>query len=111
LAIVSEGRAKFQGAVEELQCASEPVLEIEADQLEQAADLLTASGLKVRVAEHRLQVHSSSTYSAAQLNALLVRAGIGISHLSTRRPTLEEVFLNLTRNGSPTTEVQSALCS
>ena len=98
IAIVSNGRAKFQGTVEDLQCASEPILEIEADQPEDAANLLIQAGLSVRVTDRRLEVHSPSGADAARINTLLVTAGIGVSHLSKRQPTLEEIFLNLTRS-------------
>jgi ABC-type uncharacterized transport system ATPase subunit len=44
-----------------------------------------------------VNVQARSSTEAAEVNALLVRAGLPVSHLALERPSLEEIFLRLTQ--------------
>ncbi len=95
LAIISGGEAKFQGTAEELRHLSRPSIVVRVDQQERAILVLeqhdisaSRQGSDVFVPEHDLP--------SAEINGILVRAGIRVFELTTRRPSLEDMFLNLT---------------
>jgi ABC-type multidrug transport system ATPase subunit len=101
LAIISQGKLKFEGTPEELRMRSRPMIVVEADQPERACALLTGIGRTVTRKGDQIMIVPGEEYGSAQVNAILVRAGIAVSHLATHSRTLEDVFLELT--SSPAT--------
>jgi ABC-type multidrug transport system ATPase subunit len=106
LAIISAGRLRFEGTLEELRSRSEPVIVVEVDQPERAHALLTGLGRTVRREGGRLLIAPDSGCGPAQINAALVQAGVGVSHLVTQHLTLEDLFLELTRPAAEEAPVQ-----
>jgi hypothetical protein len=51
----------------------------------------------VTVQERRLLIDPASGLGPARINTMLVREGLEVSHLALQRPTLEDVFLELTQ--------------
>jgi len=51
-----------------------------------------------------MRIEPGLQFDPALINATLVRAGFGVSHLSTQHRTLEDVFLDLT--SSPAEEME-----
>lgn len=100
IAIISEGQARFQGSAEELRHFSEPVIEAEVDDVETAMNILTRHGISAHLHEGRLKMSPHAEHGSAQINAMLVRAGVGVSHLATRHPALEDIFLTLTSSAA-----------
>jgi ABC-type multidrug transport system ATPase subunit len=96
LAIISQGQLKFEGTPEELQKRSKQMIVVKVDQPERATALLTQIGCTVTREEERLLIPPSDRCEPAQINAILVQAGIAVSHLATQRLTLEDLFLELT---------------
>ena len=47
----------------------------------------------------RILISPQAGFTAAEINALLVRDGIAVSELTTRHLTLEDAFLDLTSAG------------
>jgi ABC-2 type transport system ATP-binding protein len=97
-AIISRGTLKFEGTLEELPMRSEQTIVVEVDQPERAHALLTGMGYTVTREGDRILIAPDRQFGSAQINSILVQAGIAVSHLSTRRMTLEDVFLELTND-------------
>jgi ABC-type multidrug transport system ATPase subunit len=106
LAIISQGQLKFEGSREELQTRSKRMLVVEVDHPERAQSLLIGLGHTVTREGNRILIAPGGQCESAQINAILVQAGVAVSHLVTQRLTLEDLFLELT--GSPTPEKEYA---
>ncbi len=97
VAIISSGELKFEGTLENLRARSDEMIEIEVDQPERAQTVLRNAGHRSTREGDRLLIRPDATrFEAANINALLVQAGVGVSHLAMRRSTLEDAFLELT---------------
>jgi ABC-type multidrug transport system ATPase subunit len=96
LAIISQGQLMFEGTREELQKRSKPVIMVEVDQPERAYALLSGICGKITREGNRIQIAPEGDCEPAQINAILVKAGIAVSQLVTQSPTLEDFFLELT---------------
>jgi ABC-2 type transport system ATP-binding protein len=106
LAIVSEGRLKFEGSPETLRMRSRQIIVLQVDRPERAQALLSGIGCASTREGDRILIEPDCRFEPAHINAMLVQAGIGVSHLAARHLTLEELFLELTR--SPATEKEFA---
>jgi lantibiotic transport system ATP-binding protein len=95
-AIISQGTLKFEGTLAELPMRSEQTIVMEVDEPERARALLTSMGCTVTCEGDRILIAPERQFTPAQINAILVQAGVAVSHLSTQRQTLEDVFLELT---------------
>jgi ABC-2 type transport system ATP-binding protein len=98
IAIVDRGRVILQGAVAEVASTGQPTLLVGVDDLDAARVLLASearvSHVEVEGAELRLTL--ADGLDAADVNQMLVRAGIRVSRLEPARATLEERFLAVT---------------
>ena len=56
------------------------------------------------VTKNPLLIAPDGQYGSAQINAILVQAGVAVSHLVTQRSTLEDAFLELTNSPAPSKE-------
>jgi hypothetical protein len=71
------------------------------DQPERAKQALSRLGWAVRGnGGHRLTVAANGQSDAAMINAQLVGEGINVYHLRVEQPTLEDVFMDLTRQAT-----------
>lgn len=105
LAIISQGRLKFEGTREELRARSRQTIVVAVDQPDRARALLVAAGSQVICEGARLLIAAGGPSDSARINAILVQAGIAVSHLETQRLSLEEFFLEMT---SPSTDEKYA---
>ncbi|HEX4034652.1 MAG TPA: ABC transporter ATP-binding protein [Solirubrobacteraceae bacterium] len=97
-AIIDAGRIVTAGPIAELARARRAELIIECDDRDRALELLAGSNA-VLDAEREpggLRLTLRSADLAAELNTLLVEAGISVSRLEPVRSTLEERFLEVT---------------
>ena len=100
--VMRTGRLVFQGTLRELrehgpQAARR--IEVETAEAERAATLLAKLGLTdVRTAGHQVTAQLSGT-TPERVCAELVHAGIPVSGLSSPRPSLEDLFVELTGEG------------
>lgn len=102
LGIVQNGRLLFQGALETLQAQRQVSVALEVHQPELAATVLRKAGWTVQSCENqRLNITANSRADAVAVNHLLVNQGIEVFYLSLERPSLEETFLNMTREARP----------
>ncbi len=97
LAIVSDGQRKFEGTPLELKQQSQPAIVLLVDRSERAAALLADRGCRTVCEGDRLTIAPDADWEAARINTFLVEAGIAVSHLSMQKRTLEELFLDLTK--------------
>jgi ABC-2 type transport system ATP-binding protein len=99
--VMRTGRLVFQGSLAELRArgGSSSRIRVETAEAERAAKLLATLGLA--------DVRFAAREASAQLGALLpervcaelVHAGIPVSGLSSPRPSLEDLFVQLTGEG------------
>ena len=97
VAIIAEGLLKFEGTAGELRSRSEPSIIVEVDRPDVAATVLISAGVPVSHDGHRLRL-PGLCIGPAEINRLLVNAGLAVSLLTTDYPTLEDIFLKLTSN-------------
>ena len=99
-AIVDRGKIIMQGPIAELaEGGSRHELILGVDDVELALGALAASELvrEARRSDEGIRVVlSGSTRDAAQINAMLVRAGVGVARLEPVRHSLEQRFLQVT---------------
>jgi ABC-2 type transport system ATP-binding protein len=99
VAIVDRGRVLAQGPVAEIAGGGgEPTLRIEVDDATAARRLLGAEPRVRRVSDDgaALSVALADGLGAAEINRVLVGAGIGVSRLEPVRASLEQRFLHIT---------------
>ncbi len=96
--IIDRGRMLFQGALATLQCRMQPRVEIGTDRPEAAVELLSASQFRAaRSPGGGVVISGAGLDAAARANALLVGRGIAVHRLEVCAPTLEELFLEMTK--------------
>src|SRR5262249_49423553 len=100
LAIISQGHLKFEGTPRELQQRSRQMIVVKADPVERAQAILARLGCVVTADGDRLHIEPCEQCDPAQINTKLVQAGVAVSYLATQHLTLEELFLDLTRQTS-----------
>ncbi|MEC0207542.1 ABC transporter ATP-binding protein [Paenibacillus ehimensis] len=94
--IIYKGELLFQGSLQELREQNKTMLRIDAAPLVEAGNFLLARGHQVEKRQTSLYVDMSGT-SAARLNRELVTAGFDVSHVSENTPSLEDIFLTMTK--------------
>lgn len=105
LVMIREGRLVFQGTVEELVRRHQAELRARPESTGDSGRLVSLvldGGFEARIDDGTPPtIHiAAGAISAADLNRLATHAGITLSHLSYRRPTLEEIFFELTGGGT-----------
>lgn len=100
VAIIVQGRLLYQGAIAGL-VAKEKLIKITVEPLEHAYQLLSSDPLLSvsRNGSRSLYVKMADDYIPS-VNAMLVANGLRVAELSPQNPTLEDVFLKLTK-GKP----------
>jgi ABC-type multidrug transport system ATPase subunit len=100
IGIIQRGRLRFQGTLEDLHAKMEANIVLGVDQPQKAEALLAQAGWAPHGnGGHRISVAANGRSDAAMINAQLVQSGVNVYHLNLERPTLEEIFMNLT-NGT-----------
>ncbi|KEQ26461.1 ABC transporter ATP-binding protein [Paenibacillus tyrfis] len=94
--IIYKGELLFQGSLQELREQNKTMLRIDAAPLVEAGNFLLARGHQVEKRHNSLYVDMSAT-NAARLNRELVTAGFDVSHVSENTPSLEDIFLTMTK--------------
>ncbi len=105
VAIISSGQLRFEGTVDDLRVRSTPAIVLEVDDCGRARDLLAISGIPAVIETPCTLRVAQGEFAPAAINTMLVRAGIAVSHLALRYPTLEDTFLEMT---SPAPSEQEA---
>lgn len=92
--IISAGQSKFEGTADELRVRSKPVIVVEVDDGVRAIAILDDAGIEATLED--ANVLNIQQGEPARINSILVRERVAVSQLSTKYPTLEDVFLKLT---------------
>jgi ABC-2 type transport system ATP-binding protein len=95
VAIVDEGRVIVQGPVGEIAARGEPTVLVEVDDPAAARRVLDGREIEEEGAGN-LRVKLTDDLTPAELNRVLVEAGLAVSRLEPARATLEETFLEIT---------------
>ncbi|WP_423494346.1 ATP-binding cassette domain-containing protein [Microbacterium esteraromaticum] len=90
--VLSRGRAVFSGSMDELADPSGGAVVVDATDRAALVTALTTAGLSFDLLRSGVTVRDSD---AARVGALAAEAGIALSTLQQRGPSLEEVFLDL----------------
>jgi ABC-2 type transport system ATP-binding protein len=92
LLIIARGRLVFEGNIEDLAEASEYATIVDAPDRDALIAAVTAAGYTFDILRTGLTVHGAET---TDIGAVAAAAGIPLSALQRRGPSLEEVFLQL----------------
>jgi ABC-2 type transport system ATP-binding protein len=97
--VMSTGRLVFQGSMAELRDRGEPRILVRTTEPDLAAKQLGRIGLTDVVTEENKVSAQLGRHGADVINAELVRADIPVFGLETVRPSLEDLFVELTGEG------------
>jgi ABC-2 type transport system ATP-binding protein len=96
IGVLARGRLRFQGPLEELKGTQPGVLGVRVDDAARAEEVLRKAGLAVAPRpDGLLAVGVADREGIARVNALLVGAGLAVSHLALEEANLERAFLAL----------------
>jgi ABC-2 type transport system ATP-binding protein len=96
--IINNGELLFQGDIRDLEAISQPLVHIEADNMVDAANLLTKNGYNVtEVNEQFLSVTYQSKEQTGLINALLNKNGHTVYSIHKVQKDLEKLFLDITQ--------------
>ena len=97
--VIRNGVTLYQGTVDGI-TASEGFFELESENIEQLQSALQQFSQieKIEREENKLLVYLKSHLEPAELNALLFKQNIILTHLVKRKNSLEEQFLELTKH-------------
>lgn len=97
IGIIQDGQLLFQGTPDGLQAQIQDRVHLGVDRVDDTARWLADTGWSVQRNGHRqLIVAVNGQSDVSMLNARLVERGVNVFHLSLERPSLEEIFLELT---------------
>ncbi len=96
LLIISNGSLVFEGSVEDLAEPAEQAVVVDSPDRQGLAEALTAAGVTYENLRTGVSVRGADP---ADIGAIALAAGVALSGLQKRGPSLEEVFLELV-NGS-----------
>lgn len=92
LLIISNGSLVFQGSVEDLAEPAEQAVVVDAPDRQALAEALTAAGVAYENLRTGVSVRGADP---ADIGAIALTAGVALSGLQKKGPSLEEVFLEL----------------
>lgn len=108
--IIGRGRLLFEGTLESLRSQSRKRVLIEIDRPVIASSVLAQAGWPSEfVGDTTLTVELPGQESVARAAAALVSAGVSIYQIRTERPSLENLFLDLTKASSFGSHTQEAV--
>lgn len=94
--IISNGRMRYEGALEDLKRRERASLLVRVNSTEQTLAILHSAKYKARqAAENAVTVEVERGEDAAEVNYMLVRQGVLVYHLSLEQANLEHAFLEL----------------
>ncbi len=97
--VMSTGKLVFQGTLADLRSRGEPKIRIRTTETALAGKELTRLGLADLSADDETVTASLGEQRPEVINAELVRAGVPVAGLESVRPSLEDLFVQLTGEG------------
>ena len=95
--VLHDGQLRFQGTIRDLRARCLARVEVRCDDPLRAASILAAAGEDARQVDAETLVVQPRHRVEAELNRLLVEAGLAVSRLIREQPTLEALFFDVTR--------------
>lgn len=96
--IIDHGELLFQGSIKELEGLSQPLVQIEANNTVDAANLLTRNNFNItEVNDHHLFVPFTSKQQMGEINTLLNKNGFTVYSINKQQKDLEKLFLDITQ--------------
>ncbi len=95
LGIVSAGKMRFEGSLEGLRSKHQASLLIQVSDVAQAIAILGFNQIEAQA--HPMGIQIFAMQQAARANRLLIEAGIEVSQLTTHNQSLEDLFLEMTK--------------
>jgi len=97
--IINHGAMMFQGSIQDLESISQPMIQVETDQIADAANFLKNSGHDInQVTEAYITLPYTTKDALAAVNASLHNQGHKIYSIGKVQKDLEQLFLNITQN-------------
>lgn len=97
LAIIHKGKLLFQDTIAALHQLQDPVLHLETNNNQQAAELLRQAHYQVgKQVNGTVQVHIRDKTDIARINQLLVEQGTQVFYLNANQHNLEDLFFTIT---------------
>lgn len=103
--VIARGELKFAGTMEDLADPSTGPVVVDAPDRRALSQALRAAGLEFEILRSGLTVRGSD---AARIGAVTAGAGVALTTLQQRGPTLEDVFLDLVNDRFVRPEVRTA---
>ncbi|TLS37102.1 ABC transporter ATP-binding protein [Pseudalkalibacillus caeni] len=97
--IITKGKLVFQGSLEELHQRGKSQIAIEANPVEDAAAHLINNGFQPEIEGETIYLQVGEA-GPAVLNKELVMNGFAVNKLAVERKTLEDIFLEVTKEGA-----------
>ncbi|MFN7986515.1 MAG: ABC transporter ATP-binding protein [Thermoanaerobaculia bacterium] len=105
IGVIARGTLRFQGPLEELKGREPGTLRVAVDDPVRALAALAGAGIRATPAsDGLLTVDVGGKEECARANALLVGAGLSVSHLAREEASLEKAFLALLAGGAGAAE-------
>jgi ABC-type multidrug transport system ATPase subunit len=106
IGIIQQGQLRFQGTLEALHAEMDKQVVVGTDRPDAARRLLAAAGWQARYTnDHSVVVPAADRSDVAMINRQLVEAGLNVYSLALQQPSLEDIFLQLTRTAAAGAEV------
>ncbi len=98
IGIIQSGRLIFQGTPEELRARYQDHIALKVDQPEIGQLMLRGMGWQVaHNGNHTLRIDANGEADAALVTTQLVKSGLKVYHVALEQPSLEDIFLQLTK--------------
>nr|WP_221269268.1 ABC transporter ATP-binding protein [Mucilaginibacter sp. X5P1] len=96
--IINHGELLFQGSIKELESMNKPLVQIETDNIADAANYLSRNNVTVSdVTEQHIYVPYTSKQQMGEINALLNQMGYVVYSINKQQQDLEKLFLAITQ--------------
>ena len=98
IGIIKEGQLVFQGTQEEIHSKFPEQVIFKLDNLNEAEKIIKADGRTPKLIRetHKMTISIDGKADAANLSRKLINGGVTIHEMSTKRPSLEDLFLEIT---------------
>jgi ABC-2 type transport system ATP-binding protein len=100
VAIIDGGKIVYSGEMNDLKKNQTSKIMIDCDQLSLATHLLEEKNIDYEIKDRKIYLYNSFTFSSADINRMLVFAGVNVSSISTEKDNLENIFFTLTNKAS-----------
>lgn len=96
--IINKGKLVFQGSIEELHQVNKPFIQVQVNDVTDAANLLLRKGFQPEIEHANLVLPYTSHQQMGNVNTLLVQSGFTVFSINNSKKDLEHLFLNITQN-------------